>query len=158
MAQLVSGVCVVTARGRHGEPCGLAATSLCSYSADPPAVLVCVGRSGRACAAIATAPAFGVHLLRAGSGDVARWFATPSADRFATVPWAWDAGVPALAPDLIVAYLRCRRSAVMHHGDHAIVIGDVERIQSAPGEPLVYRQRRMDWRMSLARPREPALH
>lgn len=55
MAELVSGVCALTARGDDGEPYGLVATSLCSYSDDPPAVLVCVGRSGRARAA-ASAP------------------------------------------------------------------------------------------------------
>jgi len=150
IAQLVSGVCVVTARGRGGEPCGLLATSICSYSVDPPAVLVCVGRRGRACTAIVAARAFGVHLLRAGGEEIARTFAMPGADRFGAVDWEWDAEVPALASELVVAYLRCVRVAVKHHGDHAIAIGEVERVETAPSDPLVYLRRRMDWRVQSA--------
>jgi len=40
----------------------------------------------------------------------------------------------------------------MWHGDHAVVIGDVERVELAPREPLVYRRRRMDWRLDAVRP------
>jgi flavin reductase ActVB len=147
MAELVSGVCVVTACGRDGEPYGLVATSLCAYSADPPAVLVCVGRDGRARAAVSSAPAFGVHVLCHDQEDIARWFATPGAEKFAAVDWSWDNGVPALAPDHLVAYLRCARATVKRHGDHDIVIGEVERVETALGEPLVYLRRRMDWRL-----------
>jgi len=152
MAELVSGVCAVTACGDDGEPYGLVATSLCSYSADPPAVLVCVGRSGRARCAVASATSFGVHVLGDDQGDIARWFATPGADKFAAVDWEWDDDVPALTPGRVVAYLRCTRAAVMWHGDHAVVIGDVERVELAPREPLVYRRRRMDWRLDAVRP------
>ena len=150
MARLVSGVCVVTARRCDGAPAGLLATSICSYSVDPPAVLVCVGRHGRARDAIVTERAFGVHLLRAGQEGLARRFATSGADRFEAVSWGWDGGVPALAPELLVAYLRCVRVAVKHHGDHAIVIGEVEHVESVPSEPLVYQRRRMDWRVQPA--------
>jgi flavin reductase (DIM6/NTAB) family NADH-FMN oxidoreductase RutF len=147
MAELVSGVCVVTAAGRDGAPCGLLATSLCSYSADPPAILVCVSRRGRACAALASAPAFGVHVLRDEYEHIARWFATNGSDKFTAVDWGWDGGVPALAHTHVVAYLRCARVALKRHGDHAIVIGRVEHVATAPGEPLIYLRRRMDWRL-----------
>jgi flavin reductase ActVB len=147
MAELVSGVCVVTAIGTDGVPSGLVATSMCSYSVDPPTLLVCVGRHGRARAALVAARAFGVHLLRAESEDVARRFACDGADRFAGLDWAWDQDVPALGLDQLVVYLRCVRVAVKHHGDHSIVIGQVERVELAPREPLVYLRRRMDWRL-----------
>jgi flavin reductase (DIM6/NTAB) family NADH-FMN oxidoreductase RutF len=147
MAELVSGVCVVTAAGRDGAPYGLLATSLCSYSADPPTVLVCVGRHGRARSAVASAPAFGVHVLCDEHEDVAHRFATNGSDRFTALDWSWDDGVPALARDHVVAYLRCARVAVKRHGDHAIVIGRVEHVETAPGEPLVCLRRRMDWRL-----------
>ena len=150
MSELVSGVCVVTARGRDGQPYGLVATSLCSYSADPPAVLVCVGRSGRARRAVASAGCFGVHVLCDGQEEVAHWFALPATDRFAAVDWEWDDGVPALARHHVVAYLRCQRAVVKPHGDHAVVIGEVDRVETVPREPLVYLRRRMDWRLDCA--------
>ena len=39
MASLASGVAVITARKADGHPCGLAATSVVSYSAHPPSLL-----------------------------------------------------------------------------------------------------------------------
>jgi flavin reductase ActVB len=147
MAELVSSVCVVTARGPDGEPQGLVATSLCSYSSDPPAVLVCVGRDGRARAAVALAHTFGVHILGEDQQDVARRFCTPGADKFAAVDWHWDDHVPALTPGRVVAYLRCIQAAVMAHGDHIAVIGEVEHVETAPRDPLVYLRRRMGWRL-----------
>jgi flavin reductase ActVB len=148
MAELVSGVCVVTAPGRDGRPYGLVATSLCSYSADPPVVLVCVGRRGRARTAVASAPAFGVHVLCDDQENIARWFATPGAEKFAAVDWSWDGPVPALADDHVVVYLRCNRVAGMRYGDHAVVIGEVRRVRTLPGEPLIHLRRRMTWRLA----------
>jgi flavin reductase (DIM6/NTAB) family NADH-FMN oxidoreductase RutF len=147
MAELVSGVCVVTACGGDGQPYGLVATSLCSYSAHPPSVLVCVSRDGRAGAAVASAPAFGAHLLCEDQEHIASWFARPNTDKFAAVDWAWEDGVPVLARNHVLAYLRCTRAMVKRHGDHAIVIGEVERIETEQREPLVYLRRRMDWRL-----------
>ena len=42
MAHLASGVTVITTRRPDGLPCGIAATSLVSYSARPPSLLVSV--------------------------------------------------------------------------------------------------------------------
>jgi flavin reductase ActVB len=145
MAELVSGVSVITVCGRDGAPHGLVATSVCSYSDDPPAILVCVGTHGRARAAIASAPGFAVHVLGDEQGGLARWFAADGTDKFAAVDWSWDHGVPALAD--VVVYLRCRRAAVKRHGDHVMVIGAVEQVEIGPGEPLVYLRRRMGWRL-----------
>jgi flavin reductase ActVB len=147
MAELVRNVYIVTARGRDRRPYGLVATSLCSYSCDPPSVLVCVGREGRARVAVASALEFGVHVLGGDQGHLARRFAAPGVDKFTTVDWAWDEGVPALAPGRVVVYLRCTRAAVMSHGDHIAVIGKVEHVETAPREPLVYRRRRVGWRL-----------
>ena len=59
--------------------------------------------------------------------------------------WNWDADVPRLGGAL--AYLRCRRSALFELYDHSILIGDVIGGQRAAGAPLVYMERRMDWRL-----------
>jgi flavin reductase (DIM6/NTAB) family NADH-FMN oxidoreductase RutF len=52
-----------------------------------------------------------------------------------------------LTLDHVVAYLRCGRAAIKRHGDHAIVIGEVQHVETAPHEPLVYLRRRMGWRL-----------
>jgi flavin reductase (DIM6/NTAB) family NADH-FMN oxidoreductase RutF len=152
MSLLVAGVAIVTS-SRDGEPCGMVVSSLRSYTAHPPSVLLCVDRTTRTHAVLIGCRDFGVHLLRRDQAALASSFATPGACRFDGVAWSWDGEVPSL-PDAL-AYLRCTRRAVFSHADHAIVIGEVAggRVAApcdagdpAP-EPLVYMRRRLDWRL-----------
>ena len=145
MAGLCSGVAVLTARRPDGPPCGLVATSISSFSAAPPSVLASIDHRSRCHHALIECEHFGVHLLRAGQEPLARVFASLSEDKFEGVDWTWDADVPRVAGAL--AYLRCSRSAMFELYDHSILIGDVVGGQREPGEPLVYMDRRMDWRL-----------
>jgi flavin reductase ActVB len=146
MTRLASGVAVITARRPDGLPCGIAATSLTSYSAHPPSLLVCVWHASRCHAPIAACDHFGVHLLRSNEIEVAHAFADrESPDKFAGLEWRWDGDVPELTGTL--AYLRCRRAENFVRYDHTIVIGDLQGGRIEPGEPLVYARRRMDWLM-----------
>jgi flavin reductase ActVB len=146
MAGLCSGVAVVTARAESGEPCGLLATSVSSFSATPPSVLASIGHASRCHHSLIESEEFGVHVLRADQEPVAHVFADPvSEDKFEGVAWGWDESVPELQGAL--AYLRCRRSALFELYDHSILIGDVTGGRRASGEPLVYMDRSMDWRI-----------
>jgi flavin reductase (DIM6/NTAB) family NADH-FMN oxidoreductase RutF len=146
MAHLASGVAVVTARRDDGVPCGIAATSLVSYSARPPSLLVSIWHGSRCHDALADCERFGVHLLRSDEIELAHRFADrQSQDKFAGLDWSWDGDVPELAGSL--AYLRCRRAENFVRYDHTILIGDLERGRLEAGEPLVYSRRRMDWLM-----------
>jgi flavin reductase (DIM6/NTAB) family NADH-FMN oxidoreductase RutF len=146
MAFLCSGVAVVTARRDADTPCGLVATSVSSFSAAPPSVLVSVGHTSRCHPALVECESFGLHLLRSDQTDVATLFASKADDKFADLDWRWDDDVPAVGG--VLAYLRCRRSALFELYDHSILIGDVVSGERAGGEPLVYMDRRMDWRLS----------
>jgi flavin reductase (DIM6/NTAB) family NADH-FMN oxidoreductase RutF len=149
MASLASGVAVLTARHGDGQPCGLVATSLSAYSAAPPSVLVSIGHVSRCYPALADGAQFGVHLLAAGREQIARVFADPATDdKFDNVDWRWDGDVPELADEVCVAYLRCRRAARFDLYDHTILIGDVETGRHIGGDPLVYLERQMGWRLS----------
>ena len=144
MSHLASGVAVVTARRPDGGPCGLAATSLSSYSADPPSLLVSIWHRSRCHQALEACRNFGVHLLRADQLGVAHGFANrESQDKFAGLEWSWDDDVPELVQTLV--YLRCRRAENFVRYDHTILIGDLVAGRLEPGEPLVYARRRMDW-------------
>ncbi len=146
MAHLASGVAVITARRPDGVPCGIAATSLTSYSAHPPSLLVSVWHESRCHDALAACEAFGVHLLRSDELELAHRFANRElADKFEGLDWSWDDDVPELGGTL--AYLRCTRTANFPKYDHTILIGDLERGRLEQGEPLVYVRRRMDWLM-----------
>jgi flavin reductase (DIM6/NTAB) family NADH-FMN oxidoreductase RutF len=146
MTHLASGVAVITARRPDGMPCGIAATSLTSYSAHPPSLLVSVWHESRCHDALAASVAFGVHLLKSDELELAHRFADRRrADKFEGLDWTWDDDVPELGGTL--AYLRCRRSVNFAHYDHTVLIGDLERGRLEQGEPLVYARRRMDWLM-----------
>jgi flavin reductase (DIM6/NTAB) family NADH-FMN oxidoreductase RutF len=146
MSHLASGVTVITTRRSDGQPCGIAATSLVSYSAHPPSLLVSIWHESRCHTALAECERFGVHLLRSDEIEVAHQFADrESPDKFAGLDWRWDGDVPELPGTL--AYLRCRRSENFVRYDHTVLIGDLEGGRIEQGEPLVYARRRMDWLM-----------
>jgi flavin reductase (DIM6/NTAB) family NADH-FMN oxidoreductase RutF len=146
MSHLASGVAVVTAGRPDGRPCGLAATSLTSYSAHPPSLLVSIWHGSRCHEALEACEHLGVHLLRADQLAVAHRFADrESEDKFAGLAWSWDDDVPELAGVLV--YLRCRRVQNFVRYDHTVLIGDLESGRLEPGEPLLYARRRMDWLM-----------
>ena len=146
MSGLCSGVAVVTARRPDGEPCGLVATSVSSFSAEPPSVMISIGHASRCHHALIECEHFGVHILSAGQEPEARVFASLEEDKFRGLSWRWDADVPTF--DGVLAYLRCRRSALFELYDHSILIGDVAGGHRAAAEPLVYMERRMDWRLT----------
>lgn len=145
MSALASGVAVITARRADGHACGLAVTSVASFSATPPSVLVSVAHSSRCHVALVASERFGLHILRADEEPVARVFAGKGDDKFAGLDWRWDGDVPELAGS--IAYLRCAHSATFERYDHSILIGDIEDGRVAHGEPLLYARRRMDWRL-----------
>ncbi|HET8821614.1 MAG TPA: flavin reductase family protein [Thermoleophilaceae bacterium] len=146
MTHLASGVAVITARRADGNPCGIAATSLTSYSAHPPSLLVSVWHGSRCHDALASSNHFGIHLLRSDELALAHRFADRTLeDKFDGLDWSWDEDVPELGGSL--AYLRLRRSENFAKYDHTLLIGDLVGGRLEEGEPLVYARRRMDWLM-----------
>jgi len=143
MSSLASGVTVVTARRADGHPCGLAATSVSSYSAEPPSLLVSVSHGSRCHRALTQAVRFGVHILRSDELELAHVFAGRGEDKFGGLEWRWDEDVPELTGT--IAYLRCRRTANFERYDHTILIGDLDGGRIEEGDPLLYARRRMDW-------------
>src|SRR3954462_2394058 len=93
MAGLCSGVAGITARREDGNPCGLVATSVSSFSAKPPSVLVSVDHSSRCHRALVDGDRFGVHVLTRRQEELAHVFAGRGDDKFAGVEWTWDDGV-----------------------------------------------------------------
>jgi flavin reductase (DIM6/NTAB) family NADH-FMN oxidoreductase RutF len=146
MSHMASGVAVITARRADGEPCGLAATAVTSYSDAPPSVLVSIGHGSRCHAHLEVCEHFGVHILGADQEALARTFAAKGEHKFSSLDWRWDEDVPALGDPL--AYLRCRRAENFTRYDHTVLVGDVVSGRVGQGEPLLYARRRMDWALS----------
>jgi flavin reductase (DIM6/NTAB) family NADH-FMN oxidoreductase RutF len=146
MSQLAAGVFVITATRADGRPCGLTVTSVTSHSDMPPSVSFNVALTARSHQPVVTARALGVHLLAIGQHETATTFSSTADDKFATVGWEYDEGVPRLQG--CRAFLLCEPAAVFRHGDHSIVVAEVVRADLGRGLPLVYARRRFGWRLT----------
>lgn len=135
--RFATGVAIIGACGPDGRAVGLTVNSFASLSLDPPLILWSLARHSPNAGLFAPGGAFGVSILRAGHGDLARRFATPQPDKFAEVPhWRCPAGVPYLEEAL--ATLSCRVQRADSLGDHLLIVGAVDGISASEGDPLVF--------------------
>src|SRR6266550_3538397 len=89
MRQVVSSVAIVTARAGKVRN-GLTATAVCSVSAEPPTMLICVNRRASAESIIAESGAFAINFLTQDQHQIARLFSTSklgAEERFAEGQW-----------------------------------------------------------------------
>ena len=137
LAQFATGVAVITTRGEDGRRIGVTANSFTSLSLDPPLVLWCLQNDAPSRGAFDACTHFGVNVLAAHQHNLSRQFATPADDKFAGVETRdGSGGIPLL--DGALAHFVCRNVRQLDAGDHVILIGEVERYETSPGEPLVF--------------------
>ena len=140
MGAFPTGVAVVTAMDETGHARGLTCNALCSASADPPLMLVCVDRASTTLPAIRHSRAFAVNYLAAGREELARLFASKEPDKFGEVAWQpAENGMPYLHQDS-VALAECTLRQEIDAGDHVIFIGHVDngRPPADGARPLLY--------------------
>ncbi|TDF82617.1 flavin reductase [Pseudomonas sp. H9] len=140
----LAGACVVIASGNDREKAGLTATAVCSITADPPRLLICVNRNVFAHEVIKRAGAFSINVLAHDQEFIAKRFAgmvegVSGEQRFAQSNWAAGVtGVP-LLEDALVSF-ECRLAEVIPASTHDMFIGEVVGIQGVQAQqsPLVY--------------------
>ena len=137
MSSLPTGVTIVTA-SRSGGPAGATANAVSSLSLEPPLMLACLDRGSRTLAVVRDAGRFGISVLAADQGDLARAFASKAshAEKFSEVAFSEHSGVPILAGT--VAWAACSLRALHDGGDHEIAIGNVVELGADGGDPLVF--------------------
>jgi flavin reductase (DIM6/NTAB) family NADH-FMN oxidoreductase RutF len=140
MRQVASPVAIITTA--HGKQrAGLTATAVCSATADPPTILVCVNQSARTEAVIAASGRLVVNFLSEDQHEIARIFSSSKLDaekRFAAGEWVEVAtGAPVLKGS--VASFDCSVDSVVFCGTHSIYLSRVEAVASSEGAPLLYR-------------------
>lgn len=146
MRRLASGVSIVTT-AEGGERHGMAATSVCSVSAEPPTLLVCVNRTATTHAVIGRAGFFCVNFLAENDDELARRFATPLGreTRFQGRDWTTlITAAPALVGSL--ASFDCEVTDSIGVDSHTVFIGRVKAIELWHERivPLVYLDGRFD--------------
>jgi flavin reductase (DIM6/NTAB) family NADH-FMN oxidoreductase RutF len=143
MASFPSGVAIVTTTTGEGVPRGLTTTAVCSVSADPPTVLVCVDLGSRTLAALRERRAFAVNFVGHGRSDLCLLFASKERDKFAHVAWTpTEAGLPVLHEDAL-AWAACSTLHELEVGDHVLLVALVEHggVRHELEPPLMYYRR-----------------
>jgi flavin reductase len=143
MSKSVAGVTVVTSAGQSGR-FGQTVSSMCSVSADPPLLLVCLHEKSLLSKAIPRHGLFSVNVLRADQRRVADVFAgRPRSGQ----PYDFDCAVweesERGSPLLVGAVARfdCELESSQKMGTHWIFIGRVISAHAGTGTPLAYGQR-----------------
>lgn len=139
MRQAASSVTVVTTvdgAERHGAT----VSAMCSVSADPPSLLVCINSVGRTARAIAASGIFCVNLLAEEQRLIAEVFAglvRTECGPFSAGAWRTLAtGAPALVG--AAAAFDCRVATEVAHGTHSVFIGTVVDLAVGAGPTLAY--------------------
>lgn len=140
----LGGACTIITAGHDGERAGLTATAVCSVSAEPPRLLVCVNRSVRAHQLVSRSGRLGVNVLDAAHLDLAKRFAgmvegVVGGDRFLEGDWVNSPnGVPLLRDALV--HFECRVTEETQSGTHSIFLCEVLDVATAGGgqSALIY--------------------
>jgi flavin reductase ActVB len=143
MASFPSGVAIVTTVAADGVPRGLTTTAVCSVSADPPTVLVCVDIGSRTLDALRATRRFVVNFIGEGRSELCLLFASKVEDKFAQVAWRPTAdGIPLLHED-VLAWAECSTLHELVVGDHVLFVASVEDggVEPEREPPLMYYRR-----------------
>jgi flavin reductase (DIM6/NTAB) family NADH-FMN oxidoreductase RutF len=136
-AKFATGVSILTVIGADGEPRGMTANSFTSVSLDPPLILVCIDLKAAILPRLEASEYFGINVLNENQQDLSSQFARPGTNRFEAVEWfAGEYGVP-LLPDVLATF-ECAVQQTIDAGDHRIFLGQVCRINTREGRPLLY--------------------
>src|SRR5690606_25214076 len=139
LGNFVTGVTIVTTLDELRRPRGLTANSFTSASLEPPLALVCIPSGADSCAAFRECQGFTINVLSEDQRATSDLFATKSPDKFAHVNWiAGTTGAPRILGSL--AILDCRIHERIDAGDHLVLIGRVEALDTTAQRPLVYGQ------------------
>ena len=148
LGHLPTGVTVVTSLTPDGTPTGTTVSAVCSLSAEPALLLVCLARGSATLQAVRGHRQFAVNVLADGqhalssnfarSGDAASWDEVRHR--------ALETGLPRLEGTL--AAFDCEVHELMKGGDHDIVIG---RVRSVHVDEAVAERPLLHWRGAYAR-------
>jgi flavin reductase (DIM6/NTAB) family NADH-FMN oxidoreductase RutF len=136
-----AGVAVITGLLDDGSPVGFTATSLASFSSDPPRASFNIARHSSSFGAIDMGKDLLLHFLAADQISLARKMAAASQDRFVGNHWAPGIGdLPQLHG--VRAELRATVVAVTRVGENAAVVVEITEGNTHPDRPpLVYVER-----------------
>lgn len=122
MSNWSTGVSIVTAYD-EGQPAGCTISSLTSVSAEPPLLLIGLGRASRMFRILIEAETFCVNILAADQGHLSSRFASEvdHIERFSEVDVTPVAGAPAIHGCVAIAICAVHTQFVV--GDRVLLVG-----------------------------------
>ena len=136
-SRFATGVAIATVLAQDGEPQGMTVSSFTSVSLQPPLVLVCIDFDSSVHPHFRSNTHFAVNVLHEDQTELSVRFSDLPDGRFEGIDWhSGTTGAPLLRGAL--AIFECRVRDTVEAGDHAILIGDVIRVESREGKPLLY--------------------
>lgn len=141
MRNVATPVSIVTTDGPLGAH-GATVSAVCSLSADPPSLLICLNRASRILGFVEGNGVFCVNIVAEGQEDLARAFAgaeLPDVPRsFSGDAWEFPdgGGGPKLRDS--ASGFHCRHLQTVNHGSHNILIGQVVGVWTGEAEPVGY--------------------
>ena len=135
-------VSVVTYLDGDGVRSGMTATSMCSLSATPPSLLVCISRETRAHAEISQRARFGVDLLSIAQKPIADYCSHAGTPKGLREAWLAPDAEPDATPRLrdSLAHLECAVDTSYVAYSHSVFVGLIRAVWLNPKEtpPLMY--------------------
>jgi flavin reductase (DIM6/NTAB) family NADH-FMN oxidoreductase RutF len=133
------GVAIVTAKGSNG-PAGFLALSATHLTASPPMMLVSIGLTTSALAAVREGNHFAINYVPKGRDDLVKEFGgggtLKGADRFLPGQWTELAtGAPALVD--AVGVIDCRLDEMIERYSTMIALGRVVAYTASSKDPLI---------------------
>ena len=139
MGLFATGVTIITTKDATGKPFGLTANAFSSLSLDPPMLLICVDKGVDCYNCFEDSKVFAVNFLSAAQEELSTRFATKGIEKFAGLSYRLgELGVALLEGAL--AHFECTVAHAYEGGDHTIYVGEIQRLVTAPGDPLLFYQ------------------
>jgi flavin reductase (DIM6/NTAB) family NADH-FMN oxidoreductase RutF len=137
LGEFATGVAVVTACSRDGQPVGVTINSFASVSLDPPLVLWSLGLQSPSMAVFEACSHYAVNILAADQVELSQRFSQSQNDKFSGIETKVGAGGTPLLPGCC-AWFECRNELRYPGGDHVILVGHVENFSRQEKSPLIF--------------------
>ena len=140
MSSFATGVTVVTTLDENEYIHGMTANSFTSVSLDPPTVLVCIGNTRNTITHVNNTNEFAINILSDRQKRIADYFAKeqPKGTEVLEFNWSIKFGSPFIEGS--IAFLKANVIEKYNYGDHTIILGKVQGIDTQQGDPLLYYQ------------------
>ena len=118
----------------------MTANSFTSVSQDPPTVLVCIGHTRNTITHVNNTNEFAINILSDKQKHIADYFAKEQGIGVKPLELNWSIKYGSPFIEGSIAFIKAKVIQKYNHGDHAIVLGEVQGIDTQEGNPLLYYQ------------------